>query len=218
MYRESEGVMEKNSLIQKIQSIGIEKLIGEKQIVFSQGDKAEAFGYIVEGEVRAYRMDDQGREKEVGRFLSGTYFGEVILFASETYPVFAETVTPSRILFFRKERLLSLLRRDAAIAEGFLKLLAQKCLSLNSQMEAFTLKTVRERLAQYLLSHCSGGNECTVTLTIPKTRLAGNLGTISETLSRNLRQLQEDGIIEVRHRDIIIKNCERLKKEMSTFS
>ena len=100
MYRESEGVMEKNSLIQKIQSIGIEKLIGEKQIVFSQGDKAEAFGYIVEGEVRAYRMDDQGREKEVGRFLSGTYFGEVILFASETYPVFAETVTPSRILFF----------------------------------------------------------------------------------------------------------------------
>jgi CRP-like cAMP-binding protein len=51
-------------------------------------------------------------------------------------------------------------------------------------------------------------------LEIKKTELARLLGTISETLSRNLRGLQRDGLIEVKGRRIRIKECSRLRKEI----
>jgi CRP-like cAMP-binding protein len=50
-----------------------------------------------------------------------------------------------------------------------------------------------------------------VQLDLKKAELARLLGTISETLSRNLKQLQEDGMIEVSGRTIRIKDCSRLK-------
>jgi CRP-like cAMP-binding protein len=93
-----------------------------------------------------------------------------------------------------------------------LLLLARKCQVLNQRIETLGLRTVRQRLAQYLLSFCRGDEACRLELPIKKVELARQLGTISETLSRNLRQLQEAGLIEVRKRQILVKSPRRLRE------
>ncbi|MBU4330119.1 MAG: helix-turn-helix domain-containing protein, partial [Acidobacteria bacterium] len=50
-----------------------------------------------------------------------------------------------------------------------------------------------------------------VELPVKKTELAQMLGTVSETLSRNLAQLQEDGQIEVDGKNIRIIDCASLR-------
>ncbi|MGB3861740.1 MAG: helix-turn-helix domain-containing protein, partial [Candidatus Aminicenantaceae bacterium] len=71
----------------------------------------------------------------------------------------------------------------------------------------------RQRLIQYLVSSCGSDTSCVVTLPMKKAELAKLLGTISETLSRNLKQLQEEGLITVKGHTIHIKDRSRLNSD-----
>jgi CRP-like cAMP-binding protein len=106
------------------------------------------------------------------------------------------------------------LERDPDIGMFFLHLLAKKCIVLNKRIETLELRTVRQRLIQYLVSSCGSDISCVVALPMKKAELAKLLGTISETLSRNLKQLQEEGLIIVEGHTIHIKDKSRLKEEL----
>jgi CRP/FNR family transcriptional regulator len=92
--------------------------------------------------------------------------------------------------------------------------MARKCITLSQRIETLSLRTVRQRLAQYLLSHCGGEKTCLVRLESNKTELAKILGTIPETLSRTLKQFQEEGTIRVEDKDIAVLDCMKLKSEL----
>jgi CRP/FNR family transcriptional regulator len=50
-----------------------------------------------------------------------------------------------------------------------------------------------------------------VKLSVPKTTIAAYLGTITETLSRSLKKLQDEGIIRVNGKSIFVNDMKRLK-------
>jgi CRP/FNR family transcriptional regulator len=89
---------------------------------------------------------------------------------------------------------------------------------LSDKIESLGLRTVRQRLIRYLLSRCSGDRECLVDLEVKKGELAKILGTISETLSRNLRHMHEKGLIEVEGNRVRIKDCPALREELRNSS
>ena len=95
-----------------------------------------------------------------------------------------------------------------------MKLMAQKCLILNQRVRYLGLKTVRQRLIHHLLTRCPGNNNCRIDLAMNKGDLARMLGTINETLSRNLKQLQEDGLIRVEGKKIHVMDCHRMREEL----
>jgi CRP/FNR family transcriptional regulator len=159
-------------------------------------------------------MDEQGRELEVVRLEPGDFLGEAILFVSSVFPFFAQAVKDSQVLFFDKNRIFKKIDEEPSIAKFFLNLLAKKCFILNRRIETLGLQTVRQRLIQYLLLNCSDEQECTVKLKTKKVELAKILGTISETLSRNLKQIQDEGLIEVEGNKIHINDCSKLRLEL----
>ena len=183
-------------------------------VLFSAQDEADGFYYILRGEIRVYKMDEQGRELEVVRLGPGDFLGEAVVFVSAVFPVFAQAAANSEVLFFDRGRIDRSMAKDPHLAKYFVDLLARKCLVLSSRIESLGLRTVRQRLIRYLLTRCSGEQRCVVELKIKKGELAKTLGTISETLSRNLKQMQEEGLIAVKGNAISIKNCPALRKEL----
>jgi CRP-like cAMP-binding protein len=184
------------------------------EMLFSALDKADGFYLVEKGEIRVYKMDEQGREAEVVRLGPGDFLGEAIVFVSPVYPVFAQAVIDSDVLFFAKRKINREMTQNPGIAMYFVDLLARKCVVLSNKIEALGLRTVRQRLIRYLLSQCSGEQKCLVELKIKKGELAKILGTVSETLSRNLKLMQEEGLIEVEGNKIMIKNCSALRSEL----
>jgi CRP-like cAMP-binding protein len=201
---------------QAIKDIGRAKKYLKNELLFSAQQKANGFYYVQSGEIRVYKMDEQGREVEVVRLEPGDFLGEAILFASSAFPFFAQAVKDSQVLFFDKEEIFKRIEKEPSIAKFFLNLLARKCIILNKRIETLGLQTVRQRLIQYLLLNCSGEKQCTVELKTKKVELAKILGTISETLSRNLKQMQDEGLIEVESNKIHVKDCSKLRSELSS--
>ena len=197
-----------------LRKLGKLKRFQKGEILFSARDVADGFYYVESGEIRVYKMDEQGREAEVVRVGPGGFLGEAVVFVSPVFPVFAQAVKDSDALFFPKREIDQEMAKNPIIATYFVNLLAGKCVVLSDKIESLGLQTVRQRLIRYLLSDCSGDQKCVVELKVKKGELAKMLGTISETLSRNLKQMQEEGLIEVAGNKVIIKNCPALREEL----
>lgn len=196
----------------KIKSLGAPKAFAKGAFLFLAEDAARGFYYVRSGEIRIFKLDAQGRELEVARLSGGDFLGEAIAFVSGRFPFFAQAVEDSGVLYFDRDAVFRALASDPAAARFFIELLARKCVTLSERVESLGLRTVRQRLIQYLLAHCRGSARCDFELPIKKGELARLLGTINETLSRNLKQLQEEGLIEVRGKTIRILACAKLRE------
>jgi len=201
-------------LAAKLRALGVLRRIGRDELLFAAGDPANGFYIIQSGQVRVFKMDDQGREVEVARLGPGETLAEAAAFAAKEFPLFAQAVRDSTVLFFDKDSVLRRIEADPSLAGLFITLLAKKCLTLNRRIESLGLLTVKQRLAQYLLSQCSGRGRCLVNLSMTKGELAKLLGTVNETLSRTLKQMREEGTIEVKGGKIMIKDCPALRSEL----
>jgi CRP/FNR family transcriptional regulator len=199
----------------QLQSLGVVKHVPVGTLLFRANTPAQGFFYIEEGRIRLYKMDGQGREVDVGTMGAGDFLGEVILFATEKYPVYAQAETDTTVLFFSKETVRTAIRNQPVIAEFFVGLMAKKCFMLNQKLESVTMLNVRQRLIKYLLSLCPGDNSCTITLPLKKTQLAQQLGTIPETLSRTFAQLEKEKKIKMIGKSIKIILCTELKTELT---
>jgi len=205
-----------DALGKKIAALGTKRSYRKEAFLFLAEEDARGFYYVISGEVRIFRMDESGREVEIVRLRPGEFFGEAIAFASGKFPAFARAARDTEVLFFERPTVLRSIQADPAVAVFFLVLLANKCILLNERIETLNLRTVRQRLAQYLLAHCSAAERsCDVNLTIKKSDLAKHLGTISETLSRTFRKMERDGLIKVRGRSIHVLDTDKLKQELN---
>jgi CRP/FNR family transcriptional regulator len=198
-----------------LKELGQIQVYASGEFLFHAQDLAQGLYYVRSGEIRVYKMDEQGKEIEIVRLGGGDFLGEAILFVSDVFPAYAQAVKDSEVVFLAKTRLFSRLDQDPALARFFMELLARKCVVLNRRIEVLGLQTVRQRLIQYLLTRCQGQQECTVSLKMKKGELAKLLGTISETLSRNLKQLQDQGLLQVEGNTLHIKDSSRLRRELS---
>ena len=203
-----------NGFDRVVKNLGVPKKYQKGEVLFSAQGKADGFYYVESGEIRVYKMDENGREVEVVRLGPGDFLGEAIVFVSPVFPFFAQAVKDSKVLFFDKTTVLRAMEREPLVSKFFVNLLAQKCVILSKRIESLGLQTVRQRLIQYLLSNCSGDQQCIVELRVKKVELAKILGTISETLSRNLKQMQEEGLIKVEGNRIRVIDCRQMRSSL----
>ena len=198
----------------EILTLGVAKRFQAGAILFQAGDPALGFFYIESGAVRVNKIDEQGRELDIARLEPGDFLGEAVSFVEGRYPFSAEAASASEVRFFEREAVWRAVERSPAAARFFIRLLARKCVLLSGRVESLGLRTVRQRVAEYLIHCCPGACPGVVELSVTKGELARLLGTVGETLSRTLKQIQEDGLIEVRGRTIRLKDCARLKHEI----
>jgi CRP/FNR family transcriptional regulator len=192
---------------------GESRVLRTGDALFMAGDPARGIFLLERGEIRVYQMDREGKEVEVVRLGPGDILGEAVLFAGAEYPFYAQAVLESRALFLSRNALFQEIDHDPAAGRAFLRLLSDKCLTLNRKIEALGIRTIRQRLIRYLINLCPGDGNCRIELDRKKGELARLLGTAGETLSRNLRQLQDDGLIRIDGRRIQILNCGALRAE-----
>jgi len=201
-------------LADTIKRLGARKKISRGTYLFRSEDPATGFFCLTSGEVRVFKVDDQGRELEVARLGPGDFVGEAVALISGNFPFYGQAVRDSEAYYFERREIFRALAADPALGRFFIDLLARKCVALSDRIESLGLKTVRQRLIRHLLKNCPGAGRCVVDLRMKKSELARLLGTISETLSRTLRRMQADGLIVVRGPAIHIKDCPKLRDEL----
>lgn len=124
--------------------------------IFREGDPTDGFYVVLEGQVKVYKLSPDGRQQILHVFGPNQAFAEAAMFAGETFPAFAETLTRSRLAFFPHDRFLAGLGENPALAFGMIASLARLCRQLTVLVGQVTLNDAAGRLARYLTDLCEG--------------------------------------------------------------
>jgi CRP/FNR family transcriptional regulator, dissimilatory nitrate respiration regulator len=197
--------------IHQLLGIAREKEFLRNEIVFSEGDPANGFYVNADGLVKIYKLSSEGKEQILHIFGPGEPYGEVPVFSGKTFPAYAETITPSKTLFFPRQSFVELISDNPSLALNMLAVLAMRLRHFTVQIENLSLKEVPGRLAAYfLMLSVEQNTPKSVMLNITKSQLASFLGTIPETLSRMLNRMAAQNLIRVEGRRISLMDEEGL--------
>ena len=161
-----------------------------------------------------HRVNAAGKEQVIHVFRAGESFAEAALSMESGYPADARALEPSQVLLVRRDGFLTMLREQPELALRMLASMSIHLHTLVSQIEDLTLKDVETRLANWLLKQCPTAvcvQPYTLQLKGTKRALAAELGTVSETFSRTLAKLRDQGLIEVDGPSITLVNPQRLR-------
>ncbi|RMF46771.1 MAG: Crp/Fnr family transcriptional regulator [Deltaproteobacteria bacterium] len=194
--------------LEKLEAICRRRTARKGEVLFADGDPAEGFFIVGSGKVKIYKLSPEGKERILHIIHPGWSFAEAAIFGDGHYPAYAEPLETSDLIFLPKDEFLALLESRNRLALNMIGGLSRFLRQFASQIEELTFKDVPARLARYLID--LAGPARRVELPVSKSQLASNLGTVSETLSRTFRRLQDEGLIRVEGKLISILNAEGL--------
>jgi len=174
----------------------IRKLPAGKQVFFP-GQEADRFFVVLEGHVKIFKVNTRGDEQILHLYGPGESFGEAAMWAGGRFPAAAEATEDARLLVVLRSTLRAALSRNVDIAMGMLAGLSAKLREFAGLIEELSLKEVPARLAGVLLTERRRANADTFRLRQTKRELASQIGTVPETLSRALKAIKSQGIIDV---------------------
>jgi len=181
--------------------------------IFREGERATGIYVVMSGRVMVYKTSPEGREQVLKVWEPGELFGEVALFGGRDYPANAQAMGDGHLLYISRSELLRQIGDYPELGLALMGALSGRLRHLVALVENLSLKEVPSRLASYLLdlAHRHGGGEL-VELDVGKGRLATMLGTLPETVSRVLKKLTAEGLVEAQGtRGLVILDFDRLR-------
>jgi CRP/FNR family cyclic AMP-dependent transcriptional regulator len=171
----------------------------KKQIIFSQGDPADAVFFIQEGKVRLSLVSPRGKEAIVASLGSSDFFGEACLTGQLIRIKTATSMTDCEIYRIEKSAMIRLLHDNASFSELFMAHLLSRNIRIEEDLVDQLFNSSEKRLARLLLLMAHTGKEPRVETVIPKVSqeaLAEMIGTTRSRVSFFMNKFEKLGFID----------------------
>jgi CRP-like cAMP-binding protein len=170
----------------------------KKQILFSQGDTADAVFYLQAGKVKQTVVSPQGKEAVIAILEPGSFFGEECLARQAVHLATATAIEVSTMLRIDKQSMLRLLRDDRTFSALFLAYMLARNVRVQEDLVDQLFNSSEKRLARILLLMAHFEKEGKPEVVIPKISqetLAEMIGTTRSRVSFFMNRFKESGLI-----------------------
>ncbi len=180
-------------------------------LIVVEREPCEAAYFIIEGNVEVYRMSFQGRQQVLARLGPGQAFNTVPLF-QEDGRNHASAVARTDVTLYAllKADFPRALRDCPDLALVILQDFANRLAHLTDLVEDLALRSVRGRLARFLLQQADGS---AVTQKWTQDDMAAHLGTVRDVIGRSLRALTDAQMIRLDRGRIVLLDRAALEAE-----
>ena len=198
-----------NEGIKQLQSVMVQKTVPAGEYLFLQDDPVPPVLFVHQGSLRVYRVNKNGREQTLLIATAVDAVNLPMVFAKE-HQAHANAVALSDCILFQiqQDDYLNLVNNNTELAILSLEILSAKIQNLVRLSHDLSLVSVRSRLAKFLIEQASQQYNSDIQWT--QTDMANQIGTVRELISRNLRQLMQEGVIAFQRQNIQILDLERL--------
>ncbi|MHB8483222.1 MAG: Crp/Fnr family transcriptional regulator [Nitrospiria bacterium] len=174
--------------------------VRKKQIIFSQGDAADAVFYILEGQVKLTVVAPKGKQAVVAVLGRADFFGEACLAGQSVRITTSASVEDSTIVRIEKSAMIRVLREEPAFSELFISHLLSRNIRIEEDLVDQLFNSSEKRLARILLllAHFTKESD-NVYILIPKISqetLAEMVGTTRSRISFFMNKFRKLGLID----------------------
>jgi CRP/FNR family transcriptional regulator, cyclic AMP receptor protein len=170
-----------------------------RQIVFSQGDPADAIFYIQKGKIELKVLSQQGKEAILAILSVGDFFGEGCLAGQPLRMATAVAVTECSVMRLEKSAMIAVLHKEPVFSTLFISYLLTRNIRIEEDLVDQLFNSSERRLARVLLLLANFGKEGKPEPIIPKVSqevLAGVIGTTQSRVSFFMNKFRKLGFIE----------------------
>lgn len=192
------------SILAELSHHGVARMFRERTVLVTEGEKTDALYIILEGRVRAYVSDSQGREAVLSIMGPGEYFGEI---AFDEGPRSASVITlePCRLLVIPRAEFAQFLETHPAFAHHFINKLIGRIRVLTENVRSLALMDAYGRVARLLLeASISKDGQQYIPEKLTQAEIASRVGCSREMVSRIFKDLVQGNYISVQPDRIVI--------------
>ena len=208
-----------SSMTKKWQISEIEKAFHYKEImeykqgttIYCEGNISNHIFYILKGEVKTFKTNQEGKELITEIFFDKSFFGFTSLLENKPYIENAEAIKDTSLIRIQKQELFDLIKANPKLGLNFMDLLSSDLEYIKYHLLHLVYDPVRSKTADailYLYKKKGVGK----TVDISRSDLASYLGIAKETLTRTLTDFKEEGLIETFKNEIQILNHDSLQR------
>ena len=181
------------------------------EILAQQGAVCNRLVILTKGSVRGEMIDYSGRLIKVEDIAAPKAIAPLFLFGEENrYPVEVTANEPPEVIELPKSSVLSLFRKNEQFLENYMNLSANYARTLSDKLFFMSFKTIRQKLASYLLRLHKQQQQAHITLDRSQQELSDYFGVSRPSLARELAHMQEDGLLIADRKHITILQKEEL--------
>lgn len=171
----------------------------KRQIVFSQGDAADAVFYIKRGKVKVTVLSTRGKEAVVAILESGSFLGEGCLATQQVRMATAIAIEDSDLVRIEKAAMVRVLYAEPVFSERFITHLLSRNIRIEEDLVDHLFNSSEKRLARILLLLAHYGKEGEgepIMLKISQDTLADMVGTTRSRVSSFMNKFRRLGFIK----------------------
>ncbi|MGA3125589.1 MAG: Crp/Fnr family transcriptional regulator [Candidatus Korobacteraceae bacterium] len=179
------------------QSTTQEYHIGE--LIFDQGDKADAIFYIQNGNAKLTVVSKSGKKAVIAILRQGDFFGEGCLTRRSLRTSSATAIRPSTITRVERSKMVRILQKEPTFAKLFTAHLLFRIGRIEEDLVDQVCNTSEKRLARLLLILTDFGRQAELEPGIPKVNqetLAEMVGTTRSRISYFMNRFRKRGYID----------------------
>jgi len=184
--------------------------------VFQEGDKGEALYIIAGGLVKLSKVDLGGHEKTLAILQSPEFFGEMALLGQTSRSATAVTLNVVDAYLLFNDDFKRLISDYPAVSLNLTSTLAARLRGMDDESQILSYQDAQGRVAYVLLRLYRGGvidlESSRALVRLTHQELANLAGTSRETVTRALKALEGEGVIETRPKEVFITDPEGLEE------
>jgi len=175
---------------------------------FRQGDACGNYLLVIEGSIKVIARSESGQEIVLYRVRRGSscVLTTACLLSRGRYPAEGITETPVRALALPAGVFETGLDASPAFRRFVFEAYGQRLAEVIRRVEELRFGSIRQRLARHLLEQATDGR-----LDITHAQLAAELGSAREVISRQLKELVQQGLIRLERGRIFLQQPDALE-------
>ena len=189
----------------------------KNQIILNSGELLNYFYIISKGRVKTYQINfSTNKEQTLSILREGDMFDTLVLLDSKPHDVIYQTLEDVELIQMPIRSVRELLKTNSDFNQKFFPYIAKQIRNLEELAVDLSLYSTYERLIKLLIQNINTHDNSKLNLinNLSHTEIAKLIGTVRQVVERHLKELQKDGAIDLKSKDLQIIDTKKLLKKI----
>ncbi len=190
------------------------KKLKKKSHLFTEGDHTHYLYYVSSGKAKCYKTNDAGKDYIVGINKEGDFIGLTALFDRGIYKESCVTLEDSEIIMIPSQEFFDILKTNCRLLIEFTKMISLDLSDAEDKLLNLAYNSARKRVAEALLFMSRkylNGTSGTILFQLQRENISAIAGISPESVSRNLSDFKDEGLISTDNGHITILDIKKLE-------
>ena len=201
--------------LSRLESRSRSKTFERNSLLYLPTDRSDAILLLVSGRVKIYHITGEGKQALLAIIDPGEVFGELAVIDSGQREEFAEAMETSKVVLIPGSEVRLLMEEHPNVSVSVTKLMGLRRQKVERRLKSLLFRSNRDRLIYLLLELAEKYGQDTaqgvlIGIKLSHQDLASIIGSTRETVTVLLGELQSEGALMIKRRQIVLKLMEQL--------